>query len=366
MRIGIIARTDDTGLGNQSLELAKMLNPSRVLLIDSANWNDGKFKTHPEWYKDYEVQVGNSDGWLLDEEIKEFLNHVDIVISCETFYSDNVVPMARSKGVKTVLQFNYEFLLEMEPKHLPDVLLSPSLWHFEEVEQLYGNSCEVIYLPPPTEHTQFDKVRQNNLSKNHNRLLHVVGKQATHDRNGTESVLEMLKYSNADFEIVFKVQKGSEFHCDDPRARIEYLNVENRVDLYDGFDALILPRRFAGLCLPMNEALLSGLPVLMTNISPNDEVLPKEWLSRATEVKTFNAKRLINVYAIDPIILATKVDSYMGMEDKSPLKEVAYHTGYSKFSQDSLKQNYLDLFEYLDLLGKAAKLLPNIKRRAYF
>lgn len=366
MRIGLIARTDDTGLGNQSLELAKMLNPSRVLLINSSGWNNGNFTIHPEWYKDYEVQVGNAEGWLLDEEIKEFLNHVDVIISCETFYSNNVVPMARNRGIKTILQFNYEFLEDIEPKHLPDVLLSPSLWHLEDVEQMYGNQCEVIHLPPPTEHTQFDKVRQNNLSKNHNRLLHVVGKQATNDRNGTNSVIEMLKYSNKDFEIVFKVQTGAEFYCDDPRARIEYLNVENRVDLYDGFDALVLPRRFAGLCLPMNEALLSGLPVLMTNISPNNEILPPEWLSRASEIKTFNAKRLINVYAVDAPMLAMKVDSYMNMEDKTPLKEIAYHTGYSKFSQNSLKQNYLDLFEYLDLLGKAAKLLPNIKRRAYF
>ena len=366
MNIGLIARMDDTGLGNQCLELAKMLNPYKVFLVDSSGWNEGKFATHPEWYKDYNTQLGNPEGWIQEQEVVEFLKDLDVVISCELFYSDNVVPFARDRGIKTILQFNYEFLHHMEPKHLPDVLLAPSLWHIEDVEQLYGNQCEVIHLPPPTEHTQFDKVRQNNLSKNHKRLLHVVGKSAAHDRNGTNSVIEMLKYSVSDFEIVFKVQTGSDFHCDDPRARIEYLNVENRVDLYDGFDAMILPRRFAGLCLPMNEALLSGLPVLMTNISPNNEILPPEWLTRASEIKTFNAKRLINVYAVDVSVLAMKVDSYMNMEDKTSLKEIAYHTGYSKFSQNFLKQNYLDLFEYLDLLGKAAKLLPNIKRRVHF
>jgi hypothetical protein len=30
------------------------------------------------------------------------------------------------------------------------------------------------------------------------------------------------------------------------------------------------------LCLPMNEALTSGLPVIMSNMSPNDAILPQE------------------------------------------------------------------------------------------
>jgi len=366
MKIGLIARMDDTGLGNQCLELAKMLNPSKVFLVDSSSWNEGKFTTHPEWYKNYNTQLGNPEGWIQEHEIVEFLNDLDVVISCELFYSDNVVPFARDAGIKTILQFNYEFLHHMEPRHLPDVLLSPSFWYLEEVKELYGNHCEVVHLPPPTEHTQFDKVRQNNLSKKHRRLLHVVGKAATQDRNGTNTVIEMLKYAESDFEIVFKVQTGSNFICNDPRARIEYSNVVNRTDLYDGFDALILPRRFAGLCLPMNEALLSGLPVIMTNISPNDKVLPKEWLIRSTQIKTFNTRRTITAYSGSPVELAQKIDSYMAMEDNSSLKESAYKIGYNQFSQESLKQNYLNLFEYLEILLKVKEILPNIERRAYF
>lgn len=38
---------------------------------------------------------------------------------------------------------------------------------------------------------------------------------------------------------------------------------------------MILPRKYAGLCLPMNEALMSGLPVIMTDIEPNNVILPK-------------------------------------------------------------------------------------------
>ena len=53
MRLGIIARCDNTGLGNQTKELVNMLNPDKILLIDSAFFNNNK--QHPEWYKGYDV-----------------------------------------------------------------------------------------------------------------------------------------------------------------------------------------------------------------------------------------------------------------------------------------------------------------------
>ena len=42
MTLGIIARSDNTGLGNQTRELVKMLNPDKILLIDSKHFNGNK------------------------------------------------------------------------------------------------------------------------------------------------------------------------------------------------------------------------------------------------------------------------------------------------------------------------------------
>ena len=53
MRLGIIARSDNTGLGNQTMELVKMLNPDKILLINSQFFNNNQ--QHPGWYKDYNV-----------------------------------------------------------------------------------------------------------------------------------------------------------------------------------------------------------------------------------------------------------------------------------------------------------------------
>jgi hypothetical protein len=106
MRLGIIARSDNTGLGNQTRELVNMLNPSKVMLINSTSFN--RNKQHPEWYEGYDCQ--HVRGFPKAFEIDIFLKGLDVVLTCETFYNKEFIPLARRKKVKTVLQYNYEFL----------------------------------------------------------------------------------------------------------------------------------------------------------------------------------------------------------------------------------------------------------------
>ena len=341
MRLGIIARSDNTGLGNQTLELVKMLNPDRILLIDSRSFNNNK--QHPEWYKDY--QVIKTNGFPKGSEISAFLREVDVVLSCETFYSTNFATYARTKNTKTILQYNYEFLENVSKPDapLPDIFLAPSLWNLDKIIELFGDKTIVKHLPPPTDSTLFEAVRTNNMSKNHNRLLHIAGKKAARDRNGTETVIEMLKYSKTDYELVIKTQTPLDIKCDDPRLTIDTGNPENREDMYDGYDAMILPRRYAGLCLPMNEALLSGLPVFMTNLMPNNAILPSEWLVKAEKIDQFRAKSMIDVHAGDPKHLAKVVDNYMNIRRRGDIKKQALDIGMENFSTERLKPKYIEL-----------------------
>jgi glycosyltransferase involved in cell wall biosynthesis len=346
MRLGIIARSDNTGLGNQTRELVKMLNPDKILLIDSKHFNGNK--QHPEWYKDYNV-ITTSVGFPTKPEVIEFLRDIDIVLSCETFYRQDFLHYAKRRGIKTILQYNFEFLLNMSvpEAELPDVLLAPSLWNIDQIEKMVDGRCKIISLPPPTDSTLFENVRQNNMSKNHNRLLHVGGKFAAKDRNGTETVLQMLKYSKANYELVITTQKFPELNLKDSRVTVNNNNPENREELYNGFDAMVLPRRYAGLCLPMNEALISGLPVFMTNISPNNLILPKEWLVKSEHVNSFQAKSLIDVYEGSPEHLATIVDDYMNNKDKREMKDSALQIGLNNFAKNNLKDKYLDLIAHM-------------------
>jgi len=341
MRLGIIARSDNTGLGNQTKELVDMLKPSKILLIDSTPFN--KNSQHPEWYSDYSCIKSN--GFPTLQQIKLFLNEVDVVISCETFYDQNFARYAKRKGIKTILQYNYELFGNLASPNLPlpDILLSPSVWHIDHVKKLFGKQSKVIHLPPPTSPSIFSGAKEINISKDHNRILHIAGKKAAKDRNGTETVLEMLKYSKADYELVIRSQSEIETDIKDSRLTIEIGNPDNREDMYAGFDAMVLPRRYAGLCLPMNEALMSALPVFMTDVSPNNAVLPRKWLAESTKIDTFRTKSMVNVYDAKPDKLAKIIDKYVGNHRKYSLKETAVKIGLDNFSVDSLKQKYLDI-----------------------
>jgi glycosyltransferase involved in cell wall biosynthesis len=346
MRLGIIARSDNTGLGNQTRELVKMLNPDKILLIDSHHFNANK--QHPEWYKDYNVTT-TTRGFPTKPELIEFLRGIDVVLSCETFYRQDFLYYTKRRGIKTILQYNFEFLLNMSvpEAELPDVLLAPSLWNIDQIEKMVDGRCKVIHLPPPTDSSLFENVRKNNMSKDHNRLLHVGGKFAAKDRNGTDTVLQMLKYSKANYELVITTQKFPELNLKDSRVTVNNNNPENREELYNGFDAMVLPRRYAGLCLPMNEALISGLPVFMTDISPNNLILSKEWLVKSEHVNSFQAKSLIDVYEGNPEHLATIVDEYINNKDKREMKDSALQIGLNNFAEVNLKDKYLNLIAHI-------------------
>jgi len=340
MKIGLIARCDDTGLGNQTLELAKIINPDHILLIDSSPFHPHNVQ-HPEWYEpwDYEKIQGVPE----KQTVSQFMKRVDVIITCETFYNNRLVDMAKQRGKKTILQYNFEFLdyLQNPNMTLPDMLISPSPWRIDEVKEKFGKQTNVQFLPPPTDASLFDHNRINNL-KETKRLLHIGGKAAMHDRNGTQTVVEMLKHSKEDYELVIRSQSDLDIKSSDDRVRFVIGNEAKREDMYSGYDAMILPRRYAGLCLPMNEALLSGLPVFMTDVSPNNYFLPDNWLAKSRVVGEFMTKTMLDIHEADPVLLAEKVDNYI-RQDKKEEKDKAYQIGHSNFSSEALRDKYLEL-----------------------
>ena len=343
MKLGIIARSDNTGLGNQTRELVYMLNPDKVMLINSQSFN--KNKQHPEWYDQYNLHPIR--GFPRNDDVSAFLKGLDVVLTCETFYNNHFIDVARKMKVKTVLQYNYEFLdMVINPRlAIPDVFLGPSTWYLDHMQELFSDRAKVIHLPPPIDHERFNDVRKENMSKAHMRLLHVGGKAASEDRNGTYSVIEMLKYSKTDYELVIKTQTPLDVRIKDSRIKIEHSDEPIRENLYKGFDAMVLPRRYAGLCLPMNEALMSGLPVFMTNISPNNYVLPKDWLAKSEKTGQLRTRMMLDVYSADPKHLAKIVDNYMNQRNKLKYKEEAYEIAMNNFSSINLKDKYLDILK---------------------
>lgn len=342
-KIGLIARSDDTGLGNQTRELANMLNPDKIMLIDFTDYNGNS--QHPEWYNGFNVT--EIKGIPSARDIIKFIKGVDIVISCETFYNTReFIPLSRQHGVITALQYNYELFdnLEKPKMPLPDILISPSLWKINDVKDRFGKKAKVVYLPPPTDPNIFENAKNTNLKNKHNKILHIAGKKAAMDRNGTNSVIEMLKYSEANYQLVIRTQTNLGIEINDSRIIVDYQNIANREDMYIGFDAMILPRRYAGLCLPMNESLFSALPVFMTNIEPNNKVLPEEWLINSNFITEFRTKTMIDVYEADPKHFAKTIDDYVNKTDQIYDKNKAVSIAAELFDPEKLKEKYIKVF----------------------
>jgi glycosyltransferase involved in cell wall biosynthesis len=342
MRIGIIARADKTGLGYQTKELVEMLNTHKIMLIDSSHFNGNK--QFPEWYDGYNVTRGQA-GFLTNLEVNRFLTDVDVIISCEIFYNRRLAALAHRRGIKTILQYNYEFFeyFAINGMREPDILLGPTTWNIDIMQKHFTYKSKVAHLPPPTTPAIFASAKDANMGKTHKRILHVAGKRAAKDRNGTDIVIEMLKYSKADYELVVTVQGDFKPDCDDPRLTIDNSNPDDRAELYTGFDFMILPRRYGGLCLPMNEALLSGLPVIMTDVSPNNDILPSEWLVEAPKVGEVQFKGIVDLHDADPQKLAELVDKFVNEYDVAEEKQKAFNLGYNTFSPDVLKDKYLSI-----------------------
>lgn len=340
--VGLIAFSNNSGLGAQTRRLAKLLRPDRILVVDSSPFSDNK-EVNLDWYKDYETIV--SRGFPSNKDVLAFLKGLTHVFTCENPFNFNLVYWGQKQGTKIICQVNYEFCENLSKPYLPvpDVFLMPSSWKLEEMQFRYGN--RVFYLPPPIDPAEFQKTRRVNLKRSgKKRFLHIIGTVAYKDRNGTLDLLESLKFSKSDYELVIRTQHPlpKEYQMDDKRVIYDLGSYPTNAELYEDFDALLLPRRYGGLSLTTNEALMSGLPVLMGDNSPNDTLLSSKWLVPARRKDFFNSRSLIAVYSVNHKEFGEKIDWIANMSDPDlrEEKKQAYQRAVDNFSENVLRPEY--------------------------
>ncbi len=338
--LGLIARADDTGLGNQTRALCYMLKPDRVLIINSKSFNGNE--QHNDWYDGFNTQV--TKAWPTNAEMYKFMNGLTHMLSAETIYNNAAYGYGKRFGTKIFIQPNWEFLDHLRDNlPQPNKWLMPSYWHLNDMNDLFGNA---VYLPPPIFLNDFKKSREINLSRSgRRRFLHVVGKAAFMDRNGTIDLLNSLKYSTGEFDLVIHSQFELDEYkdlTDDQRVSFQIGNIKDPRDIYSGYDAMILPRRYGGLCLPMNEALSSALPVVMTNVSPNNDVLKRDWLVNAFVKQEIFTRSKIDLFESDLKQLASTIDTFANYSDQEMMNEKldALEIAQSEYSSDKLIEKY--------------------------
>lgn len=344
VKVGIIAFANYGGLGIQTRRLVEMIQPYRVMVVDSTSFSKNKEQDF-SWFKPYNHFI-TSHGFPKNHEVLRFIEGLTHVLVCENPYNFYLLHVCRERGIKTYVQTNYEFCENLRNPHLPlpTMFLMPSYWKIKEMKEKFGND-RVRYLPPPINPKEFAGIFQsNNARKGKKRFLHVVGTMAFKDRNGTADVLNAMKFSNGDYELVITSQHPlpERYLLKDPRLTFDIGNKKMNADLYRDFDAMVLPRRYGGLSLTTNEALLCGLPVIMPKISPNDELLPSPWLIPAEPKTVIHAREILDVYGVDPEVLGKTMDEFAA-RDLSMEKTMAYLIGV-QFTTDVLRPEYEKLW----------------------
>jgi glycosyltransferase involved in cell wall biosynthesis len=272
MRLGLIARADNRGLGQQTWAVHRNLHPTKTMIVDCPSAQP--LQLHTDRFPGAHIVRGLPT----EQDYAQFLDGLDVVYTAETGYGD-LWSVANRMGVRTVLHANYEFL---DARDQPTTWAAPSLWNFDRFPP------GTTHLPVPIETDRFP-ITEKPLTAS--RFLHIVGRPAIHDRNGTLDLLQALQHVTAAITVTVTCQQPG-YVCS--LIRDHNIHTPNNVTLivdsadrddywtvYDNQHAMILPRRFGGLCLPANEAIGAGIPVVMPNIDPNNLWLPTEWLTEA-------------------------------------------------------------------------------------
>ena len=340
-RITLLARADNTGLGNQTWEFYRHMKPAKTYVIDlnSVNAKMGK-KTalHLERYPDGRL----IEGFPPPDMCEEILADTDVLFTIEIPYNYLLFSMAKAKGVKTILQYNYEFLDYLANPTLPypDLLLAPSKWHLAEVSKL---PTRVKFVPVPT-NREVILFRARTEAKE---FLHIAGHPTYFDRNGTAVVLEAMRYVKSPINLTIYCQYSIEV-IGDNRITINNIDVENYWEIYDKqFDVLLLPRRYGGLSLQLNEALAAGMPVIMTDVKPQNQFLPPGMLIKSDGENIIQTRTQIECAKPDAVALAERIDYlYNHPEEVKSLSRIADDLA-AETSWEALKKHYYTIAEEL-------------------
>lgn len=300
MRLGVVSPLTNRGIGIQSWETARNLNAS-TLFVET---KDPSAPSHPE-RAPHHTRVRWAQG--LDPKVtRNWLSTVDVVYAAETFYDPRLPKWAAAQGVTTVLHANPEFWTgAQEPTHL----WSATAWR----RDVMPSRTAVVPFPVAT-----DRFTPTVEHDGPCRWLHVAGKRALADRNGTDALVAAIPLLREPCELRIVVQHGERPGLPNVPSYVQVTFMDPPADywrLYDDCDAMVLPRRYGGLCLPANEACAAGLALVMTDLIPNHEWpgprVPAEFWRKIT----MPCGR-VPVYDTDPRDLARVMDDMADPETR--------------------------------------------------
>lgn len=308
-RLGLIARADHRGIGYQTREFARHMRPDRILCVQM---NDPAWPEDADMdelcddvrYTSSNLSVDLAERGLDRATCEEFLDGLHIVFAVETVYDFEFINWAHNHGVWVVIQGNPEFYVHHRHPDWPrpDVWAWPTPWLVDALPP--GPELPVPASTSPVDAAApFDDVF---------RVLHVAGKHAAGDRNGTVEFVEAVRGLTQRTHVTIVTQEDRlPFRVRPGRSNVTVDvitgGVEDRWSMYENQHLLVLPRKYGGLCLPAIEAMASGVAVMMTGCSPN-EIWPGPRITARKGRIQLSPFGKIQTYATHPTEIASKLN----------------------------------------------------------
>lgn len=293
MMWGLIVRSErDRGLGVQTHAMYENLHPDKTLCVIVPQ---SGFKAYPDDFPDATVVTLTDDGLSLDQ-VREWWADLDVIVSVETLYG--LTDAARDDNVRTVIHGNPEFVRHDDPE--PDTWWFPTTWRLDKLPK-----GEVIPVPAPSvQHLAGDPYSGTV------KFLFMNGTKAMADRTGSESLREALRRLRQPAEVTSYSQAGpfGPVRTAYGTRFTDNKAAEGRESLYTGRHVLVAPRRFGGLSLPTQEAMASGLAVIMPDLPHNRDwpIIPVECEPSRHVTMPCGSVELVNV---PPGALAAMMDN---------------------------------------------------------
>lgn len=263
MNVGVLIRADASGLGTQSRWVARLLQPRAAVVVDMGHLSRGPTVEveHPNLLT---VPYGRDQS----RQIAAHFSECDTVWTAEALYFTALPRRLARKRV--CVHANPELYVPTRDRNIVPAL--PTAWRAEAL------GFPVVRHPSPVGDPVFAEVAAANRARGGpaRRILHIAA-PAMLDRNGTDALMAGLRlYDGPPFTLVVAgAGLDGRKQISLPR-RVRDVTVERvapvveNVDLYRDVDLLVLPRRYAGQCLPAAEAAAAGVPVLMSAVPPQD------------------------------------------------------------------------------------------------
>lgn len=264
MGYSMIGRADRGGLGNQLSEVALWVPPERVVLMDVDTMRRGDLDLgRYEHVGKVRVQDGNE---ISADNLAWLCEGVEVCWSTECWYrrDGDALRVIHKRGVTSAMSVNPE----LWTGEVADVLTVPTTWEQDRVPRstLLPHPVNRDLLPPRRHDGSFST------------LYHPTA-PAMSDRNGTDLVVGALTRARHAFRVIARHPK----HRGEQKVGRSTIDWRPPADNYweqypDECDGLLLPRRYGGQSLSMNEAASLGWPIVTLDLEPQRRWFPPDAL----------------------------------------------------------------------------------------